>query len=281
MWDVTEYAGTSGAVRLAVVLAVSALLVHTMRHDVRWPAVLRQLVIVISAFLLYFLVRGLTEGSTQQAIANGWRVVDFEKAVGLFQEDRVQEAIVGHQSLVDIVNWIYIWGHWPVIAAVAIWLLFRHEPTFIVYRNAFLVSGVIGLVIFATFPVAPPRLMPLDLVDTVTEHSNSYRVLQPPSLVNQYAAVPSLHFGWNLLIGIALVQCAASPGAKVFGVAMPALMAFAVVATANHYIIDAILGAAVALFGLWFAHSLPWMTAKWQAITGDGSRTDTAGSRPE
>ncbi len=84
----------------------------------------------------------------------------------------------------------------------------------------------------------------------MTELSNSYRVLQPPSLVNKYAALPSLHVGWNLLIGLAVYRTGVNRAARVFGVVSPALMFAAVVLTGNHYVIDGVLGAAVAVIGL-------------------------------
>ena len=117
-------------------------------------------------------------------------------------------------------------------------------------RTAFFVSGAIGMVFFILFPVAPPRLVNAYFMDTVARYSHAYRALQPPSLVNRYAAFPSLHFGWDLLIGIALVAYARSLWARALGVAMPVAMAIAVVLTANHWIIDVVAGAALAVIGL-------------------------------
>jgi membrane-associated phospholipid phosphatase len=248
--------------RWAALIGAIGFVLWAARGDVNWVKLGRQGALVIAAYFAYFLVRGMTEGSVERAVDNAWRVVDFEKAVGLFHEERMQAWIVEHQWMVDLSNWIYIWGHWPVIATVALWLLIRHEPQFRLYRNAFLISGGIGLLIFATFPVAPPRLIDLDLVDTVTRHSESYRVLQPPALVNQYAAVPSLHFGWNLLIGIALWRNSRLWPTRVFAVTLPILMVFAIVLTGNHYIVDAIAGAAVALLGLLIAAN--WRRLRWK-----------------
>ncbi len=215
-------------------------------------AISREVVIALGAFFVYFAVRGLTEGSSEDAIANAGYLIDFERWLGIFVEEDVQALIDGKSPLINLANWVYIWGHWPVIALVALWLIVRRPAEYRLIRNAFLLSGAVGLVVFATFPVAPPRLLDLGLTDTVTERSEAYRVLQPKALVNQYAAMPSLHFGWNLLIGIAIV--AQARGAlKIAGVLLPAAMAFAVVATANHFIIDAVAGAALALLGLWGA----------------------------
>ena len=88
---------------------------------------------------------------------------------------------------------------------------------FLRLRNAMMVSGAIGLIVFASYPVAPPRLRGLGLVDTVTSSSTAYRVLQPPAFVNQYAAMPSLHSGWDLLVGIAIVTAATTCGCGASG----------------------------------------------------------------
>jgi hypothetical protein len=244
------------AVRWLTVVAVAALLFYQGRRKVRWSRFARELGLVVTAYLVYFFVRVLTEGSQEQALNNASRVIELEKRLFLFHEEALQALIIDQHQLVTLVNWIYIWGHWPVIGLVAAWLYMNRPGTYPVVRNAFLISGGIGLVIFATFPVAPPRFTDLSLVDTVTEYSRSYRLFQPPEFSNIYAAVPSLHFGWNLLIGIVLVREAPRLGFKVLGVVLPLAMFAAIVLTANHFVIDAVFGAAVALAGLGIALSL-------------------------
>lgn len=217
---------------------------------------LRELALVVAAYLLYFGVRGMTEGNPARAVEHARDLVDLERALRIYWEPVIQSLVIDDHRLVTLVNWVYVWGHWPVIVAAGLWLCLRRPRTYLLFRNAFLISGAIGLVIFMTFPVAPPRLADLGVVDTVDQYSHAYRVLQPPAFVNQYAAVPSLHFGWNLLIGIALFRQSSRPVVRVFAVVMPGLMLLAIVATANHYILDAAAGAAVALLGLALAHYL-------------------------
>jgi membrane-associated phospholipid phosphatase len=151
--------------------------------------------------------------------------------------------------LATFANWVYIWGHWPVIIATMVWLVWRHRETFLRLRDAMVVSGLLGMVVFVTYPLAPPRLTDLGLMDTVTQSSSAYRVLQPPMFVNQYAAMPSLHAGWDLLVGLAIVAAASNPVLRLVGAVLPALMAYAVVATGNHYIIDVPAGIGLALVG--------------------------------
>jgi hypothetical protein len=242
--------------RWGIVTAGFVYLVVRHRELVDQGGLLREMALVIFAYFAYFAVRGATVGSEARAVANADHVVSFERSLGLFREPGMQDAILEHGWLVDVMNWMYVWGHWPLIILVAVWLYLNWPASYRLYRNAFLVSGAIGLVCFALFPVAPPRLADVDIVDTVTLHSNSYRVLQPPGLVNQYAAVPSLHFGWNLLIGIIFMTHARSWPARALGFAIPVVMFLAIVLTANHYIIDAAAGGAVALTGLFIAASL-------------------------
>jgi hypothetical protein len=214
------------------------------------PRVVREIVLVAGAIVAYFGVRNLTAGGVDAAFANAEGLVRLERALGLDWESRLQDAIGWSDSVVTLANWVYIWGHWPVILATAAALLAFRRNGYYVFRNALFISGAIGFVFFALFPVAPPRLLDLGLVDTVTEQSHAYRALQPPGLTNQYAAFPSLHAGWNLLVGIVLFRTSANLALRAFGVVSPLAMAVAVVATANHYVVDVAAGYVVVLVGL-------------------------------
>ncbi len=207
--------------------------------------------LVLGGILAYFGVRGLTDDHPIRAQHNAADIWRLERWLHLGVEHWVQGLIIDRPVLVDAANGVYIWGHWPVIAAAMLWLLIRHPDTLRRLRSAMFVSGAVALVVFALVPVAPPRLFDLGLVDTVTAYSNAYRVLQPPTLVNVNAAMPSLHCGWNLLVGLALV--ATTPAGRrglpqrVLGTLMPLVMTFSVVATANHYLVDIFAGEALAL----------------------------------
>lgn len=235
--------------------------VHRVVHGPavrRWRAVPRELVIVLSGVVVYFGVRGITVSNAHIALDNARDLVRFEKGLGFYWEPELQEVVTGSQALMTFMNWIYIWGHWPVITVTLFWLFLRHAEGYRLVRNTMLLSGGVGLIVFATFPVAPPRLVDLGLVDTVTEYSHSYRVLQPPAFVNQYAAMPSLHVGWDLLIGIAIFTYASHLLVRLIGVVLPMLMTASVVLTANHYIIDAVMGCALVLASLVVVRRFGW-----------------------
>ena len=149
-------------------------------------------------------------------------------------------------------------------------------------RNAFLISCLIGLFVYAVYPVAPPRLMtpsgyaeyeisgqPPDagFVDTMQQYSRlDYQAESMKPFVNPFAAVPSLHFGWAFLIGIAVLLARRHLLGLLFAVAMPVLMFFGVVLTANHFIFDAVTGFAVCLFALGLAALLDRYPVPWRRL---------------
>jgi membrane-associated phospholipid phosphatase len=211
--------------------------------------VLGQAAIVALLVCFYFGVRGLTASSYDVALRHSEQIVALEKALGIYVEDDLQDMITGSDMLVNVANWVYMWGHWPVIIVTMIWLARWHSDVFVRLRDAMAISGALGMMIFVSWPLAPPRLAELGMVDTVTERSYSYRVLQPPAFVNQYAAMPSLHAGWDLLVGMAIFTAASTTLLRAVGVMMPVLMVISVVVTANHYILDVVAGVTLVLIG--------------------------------
>ncbi len=210
-----------------------------------------ELLIIVPAYMAYSYVRGTVGGRIGGAYERAAAVIDIERHLGIFWEKNLQQLILNRDLLIQIFNSIYIWFHLPVIIAVALWLYFRHRENYALYRNAFLISGGIGLIVFGLAPLAPPRLMP-DFQDIIS-HSASYYIFQPPSLVNQYAAMPSMHFGWNLLVTTAIIRNTDNRLVRWLAPLMPLAMLSGVVLTGNHFFLDAAAGAAVAYTGLLIA----------------------------
>ncbi len=220
-------------------------------HRVRGAArtVAADALVIVTGVVVYFGVRGTTAGSPEVARAHAHDLLALEKDLGLDVESGAQALLVDLDALVTLANWVYIWGHWPAIAATFVWLALHDRRVFLRLRNAMVASGAMGLCVYTTYPVAPPRLAGRGFVDTVTEQSGSYRVLQPPAFVNQYAAMPSLHVGWDLLVGLALVAATSTALMRTVGRLMPVVMAAATVVTANHYVLDVLVGGAFGLAG--------------------------------
>ena len=219
----------------------------------RWSTasmLVRDAVIVLAAFGAYFGARALTHADADSALRHAGSVVGAERALGVFYEPTLQRYVRDHTHVVTLLNWIYVWGHWPVIIAVMVWLAIHHRRWFRITRNALFVSFGLGLFFFVWFPVAPPRLANLGFVDTVSLHSAAYHVLQPPNLVDKYAAMPSFHLGWDLLMGLALFMCARWRALRLLGLLMPLAMFSSIVLTANHYFLDGVVGVALVLVSL-------------------------------
>lgn len=214
-----------------------------------------EVLLIALALPLYYLVRGQAQERIEDAVRRGLDIVQFEKSLGIFWEVELQSWILPHQWLVTILNAFYLYGHLPIIGALAIWMYFWHRPQYLLMRNAFLLSGAIGLVIFLNFPTAPPRLLgvhgaDLGFVDTILMEYHKSRPDTPSFFVNEYAAMPSLHLGWNLLVGISVWLATRNILMRAFAALMPLAMYIDIVLTANHYIVDGIAGFAVMLVGL-------------------------------
>lgn len=215
---------------------------------------LGQVLVLGVPLLLYLAARSLVADQQSAAMDNAARILKLEYRLGLDWESTFQGQAVEYGWLITLCNWIYMFGHFPLLlgALGALWWIDRSE--FLGLRNSLIVSGSIGLVFFALYPVAPPRLFAPGLfVDTLVEQSRSYHVLQNPKVTNQYAAVPSLHVGWNLLVALALVRVLRSRLVRVLAWMMVLAMSTAVVLTANHWLIDIAAGVAVALAGFMVA----------------------------
>ena len=239
---------------------------------------LHEALVIGLAVLLYFGIRNATAGNVDVALDNAGRLVRLERLLGIGWEHSLQGAVLSSDALVTAANWVYIFGHWPVILGVATWLYVRRRDYYVLLRNAMFASGLMGFLFFALFPVAPPRLLGHGFVDTVTDRSDAYRALQPPGLTNQYAAFPSLHAGWNLLVGIVLAMAVTSIVVRLAALALPVAMGLAVVVTANHFLIDIAGGIVVVLLGLAIA-SFVQRRENASTLPTDGVSGDRGGRR--
>ena len=206
-------------------------------------------------FFLYFLTRGAVADRATEAFLHGGRLVDVERGLGIFREAQIQAAFLPRQGIIDLFNFIYFWGHFPLILAIAFPLYFWRRPVYTFLRNSLIASGALGLLIYVAFPVAPPRLMPhLGFVDTMDIFSAvSYQSESVSTFANPFAAVPSLHFGWALIIGITFIWMFRHPVLRALGLAWPFVQGAAIIITANHFFLDAVAGGLVSLAGFGIA----------------------------
>ena len=213
----------------------------------------RELIAVALAALLYYLVRGAVVDRIEEAFQRARDILALEQTLGLAWETAIHEAILHSPALIDVANGTYFWGHMPLLIVLAVWLWRSQRPIWRTFRNALLLSAVAGMVSYFLFPTAPPRLMPeLGYVDTLAlRAAPAYQAQEVGLFVNPYAALPSLHVGWALLAGIACWQVAQRGSgirrAVWYALAflIPFSQSWAVVATANHWTLDAFAGIGV------------------------------------
>jgi membrane-associated phospholipid phosphatase len=213
-----------------------------------WGDLWRQLGLFVLADLCYETVRGIAEGRTDVAFANANRLIDIESATGTYFEQDLQSALLSHQWLIEAANWMYMNTHFVITTSFLVWLyLFRNESFYFV-RNMFMVAMALALVGYVAFPTAPPRLIPEEgFVDTITDFSQvNHDSALVKLFVNPYAAVPSMHIAFALMIAIPAISIARHAVTKALWALYPVLVLFVVVVTANHFWLDAAVGALVA-----------------------------------
>jgi hypothetical protein len=213
--------------------------------------------LLVGLMIIYWLIRGALPDRTAAAFARADQIIHLEQRLGFFWESGWQEQIIGNRTLIDVANGIYLYGHLPILILAGIWIYMRSRERYRTYRNALLISACVGLLFYGLLPVAPPRMMPqFGFVDTIARFNNGANEIQPSFIVNHYAAVPSFHFGWALLVGIALIDISRNVWVRAFAVLFPTLMFFSIVLTANHFIFDAVVGGLVVLLAIFVAFAL-------------------------
>jgi PAP2 superfamily len=200
----------------------------------------------LGLYVGYLALRDVSTGSAHQAVSNGLALVHAEEALGLFHEASVQTTA----EALHLEGWFdayYLVGFGPALVTTLVWLGVRHRDDYRRLRTWLLVSLGLASVLYVLVPTAPPRLVPgLDIGDTVglaAHDTGSFAGIQ----FNPYAAMPSMHVGWTLLVAIVAFRVSRHRLAKAAWALYPLGMTVCVVATGNHYFVDAIVGAATAL----------------------------------
>lgn len=215
-----------------------------------WLDVLRQLLLCVGAYLAYALVRGLVEGRATAAFQNARDVIHLERTLHFFVEPSIQAWAMGSHLVMDVSAWLYLNAQTSITIAALVYLYMRHNSSFYFVRNMFAVALFIALAAYLAFPTAPPRFLPewgfVDSVANFTHVQVNHDSATMSTLFNPYASVPSMHVAFALMIGWPLAKLSRRRIAKVLWRLYPLLIAFVIVATANHFILDALLGALTA-----------------------------------
>src|SRR4051794_38966548 len=212
-----------------------------------WVDLLRQIVLFCGAYWLYRLVRGQVDGRVASAFENAREVIPLERSLHLFIEPSVHAWATGRESVIDFASWMYLNSHFTITTAALAWIYLRRNDSFYFVRNMFCVAMGIALVGYLVFPTAPPRFMPeWGFTDSVAHLTGVTDSGSANALYNPFAAIPSMHVAFSLMIGFSMIGMTRRRWARALWALYPLLVTFVVVATANHWWFDAFLGALTA-----------------------------------
>ncbi|MFD5280123.1 phosphatase PAP2 family protein [Streptomyces rubrogriseus] len=213
------------------------------------PPLVRELLLVAGLFLVYKSGRRLATGETAEAFRNAHHVWDWERALRLPDEGAVQSLLLHGDTLIHVANTYYAAVHFPATVAFLVWLYLRRPAHYLWARRVLAAVTGAALVLHLLFPLAPPRMLAATgLIDTARLFGPS--VYGPPrtdTLSNQFAAMPSLHFGWALMLAVGLIVATRTRWRWLW-LLHPLVTLLVIVGTANHYWLDVIV--ATALLGL-------------------------------
>lgn len=216
-----------------------------------------QIGLVIGLAETYRLLRRLIPTDWPLAISNAQHVMRLEQVGHFAWEQGIQDTFMRFPELVKTMNWFYLSSHFVITGAFFIWLYWRNREGFSIFRDGFLLATAISLVIHWRYPTAPPRLAQAGIRDTIDLYSG-LNIGRPhhERFSNPVAAVPSLHAGWALALGVGVMLYAKNFLLRAAGVLYPALVLLTIVVTGNHFVFDAAAGALVMAVG--FAATAPF-----------------------
>jgi hypothetical protein len=217
---------------------------QSRRFDRSAVGCVRELAVMTPGFMMYRQVRHLTSGDVDRAMRNATHVVWFERTLGLCSEGHVQRVALRFHPAIAFLDHYYVFVHFTASFGFMAWVFVRHPDAWRRVRTWFVSVTMAGLAIHVAFPLAPPRMQP-GFVDTLHVYGPSiYSRDVTASTANQLAAMPSLHFGWSALVAAGVVMICRSRW-RLLVLVHPVVTLLAIVATANHYWLDAIVAGAL------------------------------------
>jgi membrane-associated phospholipid phosphatase len=214
-----------------------------------WGDLFLQVAIWFGFLAAYQVARGLADRNPAEAFENGLRVMDIERNANALFELSLQGLVESSQLLAFATSWTYWLSQFTVLGLALLWVYLRRNEYFARFRNVVMLANVIGLAGYVLAPTAPPRMFPdFGFVDTLARFASLNHGSGLIELAsNPYAAMPSLHAADSLIVGVTLALIVRRWWAKALWLAWPVWVAFAVMATGNHFWLDIAAGLGVAL----------------------------------
>ncbi len=217
---------------------------------------IRQFCLFAGAYVFYRLVEGLVTGQPAPAFRHANEIIALERRLGLFVEPRIQAWAAGSHLLLVIATYVYLNAQTTLIVGALLYLYVAHNRNYYFVRNMMVVAMVIGLFCYGLYPTAPPRLLPeWGFIDT-NSSILGVSAKSATALVNPYAAVPSMHVAFAVMLSWSLARHVRTRAARAIWLAWPALITFVTIITGNHYFFDVVTGLATAGVAAVVAHRL-------------------------
>lgn len=210
-----------------------------------WRTELR---LFLAAYVTYTLARWLFVGDLAEARGHARWIFELEQSAGVAVEGSIQRAFDSAAASWTLSN-LYLAAQLAVVPGALIWLYRRAPAVYRELRNTVISTWLIAVPVFALFPVAPPRLADIGMADTVSQQAAVELTGRSTIFYNPLAAVPSLHVGFAVAVGVAVSLAVRRPWAKGLALLWGPLVALAVVATGNHYLFDIAVGLLVTALG--------------------------------
>jgi hypothetical protein len=208
----------------------------------------RQWLLFGGAYYLYRIVRGMVDGHPNIAYQHARDIVDLERSLHSFVEVDIQNWAIARSFPIDVANWMYINSHFLVTTTFLIWLYVMRNHAYYYVRNMFMVGMSLAIAGYVLYPTAPPRFLPeWGFQDTVADFFGAGASQTAGVLYNPYAAIPSMHVAFALMIAVPAIMLVRRRLVKLLWGLYPLLVTFVVVATGNHFWMDAALGVVVAI----------------------------------
>lgn len=210
-----------------------------------------EILLLLTAWKLYRLGRYLVRDQRASAFDNAAEVRGFEALLGLDVEQGLQRLVSAHQGAIVFFNHYYVIVHFPLTVGVLCWLFLHDVDRYSAVRRALIGAMAVGLAIHALYPLAPPRMVAASgMTDTLAVYGpRVYSRDHFASVTNQFAAMPSFHVGWSLLCAAAVMASTRSRR-RMLALVHPVVTFVAVVVTANHYVVDGLVGCGLILGAL-------------------------------
>ena len=205
-------------------------------------AVSLELLLVAGLLLAYRFGRLVVAHPRTVAVGNATHLIGWERALRLPNELLVQHALLASHTVTRLANIYYVSVHFPLTAAFLVWLFVRSRSQYYEIRTAMALLTGFALIIHAVFPLAPARMLHgLGFVDTAAVYGPSVYASSPETdrVTNQFAAMPSLHFGWAVMVALGFVRVGRSR-LRWLWIAHPVVTLLVIVGTGNHYWADAV-----------------------------------------